>query len=157
MALWRVLDIYKRADSRRGQAHAENQIDTVKWNAQSRAKRGVLAKPLGVRPENCCRLFWVLRHNLLLIFRGINRPFRDRDRAIRTRMDEYLLNCENPQQSPKNALYTALFAKAKPKPNFSVRFRFCLAEAKGFAPFGFCSLLINNRLSFAFAWTFFLV
>jgi len=30
MALWRVLELYKRADSRRGQAPAENKIDTVK-------------------------------------------------------------------------------------------------------------------------------
>ena len=30
MALWRVLDIYKRVATLRSQAPAENQIDTVK-------------------------------------------------------------------------------------------------------------------------------
>jgi len=68
MALWRVLELYKRADSRRGQAPAENKIDTVKWNTQSRADRGVLAKPLGVRPENRRRLYLSFTPSYAVVF-----------------------------------------------------------------------------------------
>lgn len=42
MALWRVLDLYKRAASRRGQAPAKQLAKTrIKRSTQSRAKWGV--------------------------------------------------------------------------------------------------------------------
>ena len=61
-----------------------------------------------------------LTHSFLTsrTFRGINRPFRDRERAIRTTLYEHLLNAVRQRKHPKNAVCTGLFAKEKPKPNF---------------------------------------
>ena len=67
MALWRVLDIYKRVASRRGQAPAEKPSERGrKRKVQSRADGGVRANPLANRAPysaigslNLCSLFLI--------------------------------------------------------------------------------------------------
>lgn len=53
MALWRVLDLYKRDASRRGQAPAKQTLWTrIKGQLKAERNGAFAAKPLGESPRN---------------------------------------------------------------------------------------------------------